>query len=85
MSVSAALQDIHIEMLCFRLGSTEYPHSDQAMTSSSTELPFPNREKSASAELLKGYFRLNGDVPRVFVKVSDTAEIVVPARLIVIQ
>jgi hypothetical protein len=63
MSVSAALQDIHIEMLYFRLGSKEYPHSDQAMTGSSTELPFPNCENSASDELLKEYYRPEAVIP----------------------
>ena len=42
-------------------------------TGSSTELPFPNCGKSASAELLKEYYRPQSDIPGIIRKVSVAA------------
>ena len=51
---------------------------------SSIELPFPNRGNSASAELLKAYYRPEQDIPRIPVKVSVAAIVAVPLRQFVL-
>jgi len=49
------------------------------MSDFSTELPFPDRGNSASAELLKEYYRPERDIPRIPVEVSNAVIFVIPA------
>jgi hypothetical protein len=49
----------------------------------STELPFPNRENSASTELLKEHYRPQTVIPKAVSYVSNTAELVIRSQALI--